>query len=150
MKESHIRSLVKGVSWRIIGTTDTIIIATVIMFLDHTTDYFQKALTIGAIEFCTKILLYYLHERVWLKLKMNFHIKSLSKAVSWRGVAFFDTWAIATFVTHAPWHAAQIAGIELFTKIPVFYLHERLWRMIKWGQTIEVTPNMEAVETVNA
>ena len=60
-EESHIRSLLKGVSWRIVGTIDTIIIATF-----WTGDY-TKALKIGFTEVITKVILYYLHERIWMK-----------------------------------------------------------------------------------
>lgn len=62
LKETHTRSIVKGISWRIVGTIDTIIIA----FL-WTGDY-SKALKIGFTEVITKVLLYYLHERLWMKL----------------------------------------------------------------------------------
>lgn len=60
-KESHLRSVVKGISWRIVGTLDTIIIATF-----WTGDY-SKALKIGFTEVITKVFLYYLHERTWMK-----------------------------------------------------------------------------------
>ena len=58
-KESHLRSILKGLTWRIIATLTIIIIA-----------YFKTgdvtlALEIGAIEFFIKFALYYLHERAW-------------------------------------------------------------------------------------
>lgn len=62
LKETHTRSIIKGISWRVVGTLDTIIIA----FL-WTGDY-SKALKIGFTEVITKVLLYYLHERLWMKL----------------------------------------------------------------------------------
>ncbi len=58
-KESHLRSILKGFTWRIIATTTTIAIAYVI------TGEIGDALTIGAIEFVGKIFIYYLHERAW-------------------------------------------------------------------------------------
>ncbi|MEX6687150.1 DUF2061 domain-containing protein [Danxiaibacter flavus] len=61
--EKHYRSVVKGASWRFFGTLDTIIIA-----LFWTGDY-TKALAIGATEVVTKIALFWLHERIWLKIK---------------------------------------------------------------------------------
>lgn len=59
MKESHLRSVLKGLSWRFIATGTIIVIA-----------YFKTgdvtlALEIGAIEFFIKFLLYYGHERAW-------------------------------------------------------------------------------------
>ncbi|CAI8157267.1 MAG: Uncharacterised protein [Bacteroidota bacterium] len=57
------RSLLKSVSWRIIGTIDTIIISYLI------TGKLAFALSIGGIELVTKMILYVVHERVWNKIK---------------------------------------------------------------------------------
>lgn len=58
-KESHLRSVIKGITWRIIATTTTMVIAYII------TGEIGDALKIGGIEFVGKIAIYYLHERVW-------------------------------------------------------------------------------------
>ncbi|KPQ09036.1 MAG: putative sulfate reduction protein [Algoriphagus marincola HL-49] len=58
-KDSNLKSLLKSVSWRIVGTLDTIIISFII------TGQLTMALSIGSVEVISKILLYYLHERVW-------------------------------------------------------------------------------------
>lgn len=59
MADKHYRSFVKGVSWRITGSIDTMIIAYFI------TGKFKWALGIMSVEFFTKIGLFYCHERVW-------------------------------------------------------------------------------------
>ncbi len=61
-KESHVRSILKGLTWRIVATTTTVTIAYFI------TGEIGSALKIGAIEFVGKIFIYYLHERAWLLL----------------------------------------------------------------------------------
>lgn len=58
-KESHLRSILKGVTWRIIATSTTVTIAYFI------TGQIGDALKIGAIEFIGKVFIYYLHERLW-------------------------------------------------------------------------------------
>ena len=58
-KESHLRSVLKGITWRVIATSTTITIAYFI------TGQIGDALKIGAIEFVGKIFIYYLHERAW-------------------------------------------------------------------------------------
>ncbi|MEO1714091.1 MAG: DUF2061 domain-containing protein [Bacteroidota bacterium] len=58
-KESHLRSIMKGITWRVVATTTIILIA-----LFKTGDI-SLALEIGAIEFFIKFALYYLHERAW-------------------------------------------------------------------------------------
>ena len=58
-KETRLRSLLKGISWRIIATTTTIAIAYFI------TGDVSSAMSIGFVEFFGKLLLYYVHERAW-------------------------------------------------------------------------------------
>jgi uncharacterized membrane protein len=58
-KESHLRSVLKALSWRIIATATTAVIAYLI------TGQVSVALLIGGIEFFSKFLLYYFHERLW-------------------------------------------------------------------------------------
>lgn len=60
--ESHIRSILKGITWRIIATSTIIVIAY------FTTGDLELAFTIGGLEFFIKLGLYYLHERLWLKV----------------------------------------------------------------------------------
>ena len=59
-RESHIRSLLKGLTWRVLATCTTMTIAWL------TTGDVSLALKIGSIEFFAKFLIYYLHERAWL------------------------------------------------------------------------------------
>ena len=58
-RESHIRSITKGITWRIIATS------TIVLIAYFTTGDVTLALEIGFIEFFVKLLLYYLHERAW-------------------------------------------------------------------------------------
>lgn len=54
-------SVMKTLSWRLIGTMDTMIISYVI------TGKLDVAIGIGGVEVFSKMILYYLHERAWLK-----------------------------------------------------------------------------------
>ena len=62
-KESISRSALKAISWRLVGTFDTILIAYFI------TGTISQALSIGFIEWGTKIVLYFIHERLWNRLR---------------------------------------------------------------------------------
>ena len=55
-------SLLKTLSWRLIGTIDTMCIS---YFLTGNIDI---ALSIGGIEVISKMALYYVHERAWVRL----------------------------------------------------------------------------------
>ncbi|GDX48285.1 MAG: DUF2061 domain-containing protein [Bacteroidetes bacterium] len=58
-KDGISRSIVKSISWRAVGTVDTIIISWFV------TGKPTLALSIGAVELVTKMVLYTIHERVW-------------------------------------------------------------------------------------
>ena len=55
------RHVAKTITWRIIGTLDTMIIAWII------TGSLEWGLAIGGIEIFTKMILYFLHERAWYR-----------------------------------------------------------------------------------
>jgi sulfate adenylyltransferase subunit 1 (EFTu-like GTPase family) len=57
--ETHARSLAKAVSWRATGSIDTFLVAFVI------TSSPKIAGSVAVTEIVTKILIYYLHERMW-------------------------------------------------------------------------------------
>jgi uncharacterized membrane protein len=65
--ESRTRSLLKAISWRVTATVTTIIIAYFI------TGQVDAALAIGSIEFVLKFVIYYAHERAWLKVRVGQH-----------------------------------------------------------------------------
>jgi adenylylsulfate kinase len=63
--------------------------------------------------------------------RIESHYKSLLKAISWRVVGSIDTFIISYFITGAINLASSIALIEVFTKIIIYYIHERLWTNVK-------------------
>ena len=56
---SYKRHIAKTISWRVVGTLDTIILSWLI------TGSWKLGLSIGGVEVITKMVLYFLHERVW-------------------------------------------------------------------------------------
>jgi uncharacterized membrane protein len=63
------------------------------------------------------------------------HSRSLLKSISWRATGTLDTVFISFLVTGKIKLALSIGGVELFTKILLFYLHERIWNKISFGRT---------------
>lgn len=57
--ESKVRSLVKAISWRVVATITTVILAFVF------TGNWAVSGSIGISELVIKIMVYYLHERFW-------------------------------------------------------------------------------------
>ena len=59
------------------------------------------------------------------------HLRSLLKALTWRVVASCDTLVLVWLVTGSFTIGASVSVIEVFTKILVFFLHERAWENVK-------------------
>jgi len=61
MSSDNIRHILKTFTWRIVGTIDTILLGYFI------TGDISTGLKIGGVELVTKMILYYIHERIWYK-----------------------------------------------------------------------------------
>ena len=61
-------------------------------------------------------------------------IRSILKAISWRIVGTIDTIIISYFITGKITMAITIGSIEVVTKMMLYFFHERLWNIIKWGK----------------
>ncbi len=55
------RHLAKAITWRIVGTLDTILLGWLI------SGDFKVGASIGLLELLTKMVLYYVHERAWYR-----------------------------------------------------------------------------------
>ena len=62
-KETHTRSVIKTISWRVLATVTTM--SLVYIFIGDAT----IALSVGGIEVILKMLIYFFHERTWNKIK---------------------------------------------------------------------------------
>ena len=136
-KESHLRSFIKGVSWRIVATSDTILIVLIITCLTGNCNI-DQAIKIGVAEFIIKLLVYYIHERIWQNALENGALssrKTLYKTISWRTVATTMTFIISGTVLNTFNEVAlYIALVELVTKFALYYLHERMWIKLPLGR----------------
>ncbi len=64
--EQRIRSIAKALSWRILASTATGLIA-----YAFTVDRLIS-MSIAVTDFIVKILLYYIHERIWSKIRWGY------------------------------------------------------------------------------
>ena len=62
------------------------------------------------------------------------HYRSLVKALSWRVTGTVDTSIISFLMTGQAKWALSIGFIELFTKVFLYYAHERVWNNISFGR----------------
>ena len=94
IRETHARSVVKAVSWRILGTFAT----SVIVFIF--TRRWGLSLFVGAMEFVSKIGLFWIHERVWDRLKYG-RVEARPSVVWFTGLSGSGKSTISTQVTAA-------------------------------------------------
>ena len=59
--------------------------------------------------------------------------KSIAKAISWRVIATLTTVSLVFIYTKELSLAAEIGVFEVMLKMLFYYLHERGWNRVKWG-----------------
>ena len=125
------RHLAKTLSWRFIGTLDT-------MFLSwFISGDLLVGLKIGGFELISKMVLYYFHEQLWFKSNItNTNKRHLLKTFSWRAIGTLDTILLGWLITGNPLTGLKIGGAEVFTKMLFYFGHEKLWYKINYGLTL--------------
>ncbi len=137
------RSIIKSISWRILGSIDTFILSLIIINYSSENFTYNLAFYIASLEIVTKFFLYYFHERIWNMFKIGrlkkavLRTRSLLKALTWRVIASLDTFLISFLITGRFDWATSIAIFEIITKSTIYYLHERVWNRINWGRVIK-------------
>jgi len=59
--------------------------------------------------------------------------RHIAKTISWRIVGTIDTMVLGFFVTGDIKMAMAIGGLEVFSKMILYFVHERVWYNIKFG-----------------
>lgn len=133
MGKAYKRHIAKSITWRIVGTIDTILLSWLVTGSPIT------GLKIGLAEVLTKMFLYYLHERVWYNVKAGItkngdsRKRHLAKTVTWRVVGTIDTMILAWIISGDPMVGLQVGFAEVVTKMILYYLHERIWYKVDFG-----------------
>ena len=132
--KSYVRHLAKTITWRVVGTIDTILLSWFI------TGDAVTGLQIGLAETVTKLILYFLHERVWFKINLDKEGRTLdsrkrhlAKTITWRTIGTIDTMTLAWIITGNPLSGLKIGLAEVLTKMLLYYLHERAWYRLDYG-----------------
>jgi uncharacterized membrane protein len=71
---------------------------------------------------------------------LEMHRRSFAKAVSWRTLGSIDTFVLSFIFTSSAKLAGSIAVTEVFTKIILYYVHERAWAYWGWGHAGKPPP----------
>ena len=131
MRSTVKRHIAKTITWRVVGTLDTILLGWLL------TGDISTGVSIGAVEFATKMVLYFIHERIWFKVRVfreaSSNVRHILKTITWRFIGTMDTMFLGWLISGSAEIGLSIGGLELFTKMILYYLHERIWYKILFG-----------------
>ncbi len=145
------RSVAKAISWRVVGTIDTLILSYVLITYlgpifgmeQHGSEALETASYIALTEVATKMVFFFLHERFWAVLRWGTTIedgarvqsllRTTVKTTTWRIIASLDTMLLAFFFTGNIATAISIGGLEVVTKLVLYFIHERVWSKLPFG-----------------
>jgi uncharacterized membrane protein len=122
------RHIAKSLTWRFIGTIDTLVFAWLV------TGDLTEGLNISGVTTFTKLVWYYVHERLWFNSSItDSNKRHILKTFIWRGVGTLDTVLFGWLITGNPIIGLKIGGIETLTKMLLYFGHEKLWYKINYG-----------------
>ena len=122
------RHLAKTITWRIIGTTDTLLLSWFI------SGDLSIGISVGLVELFSKMILYYFHEQFWYKSKVKAsNRRHIYKTFSWRFLGTVDTIVIGWLISGDPYIGLQIGFAEIITKMILYFFHEKIWYKINYG-----------------
>ena len=89
------------------------------------------------------MVLYFIHERFWARANWGVSVengtrvesyrRTGTKTATWRTIASLDTVLLAWFFTGNIGTAVSIGGLEIFTKLILYFIHERVWARLPFG-----------------
>jgi uncharacterized membrane protein len=138
-EETHLRSITKVVSWRVLITFSHLINALI------ATGSLMLGLQIAGLATIINSCLFWAHERGWnhfqwnrrkdTKLEFNEgQTRSVSKIVTWRILITGSNFLIPFIITGSWGSAAIFAGMATVVNMVLFWGHDRLWNWIRWGK----------------
>lgn len=122
------RHIAKSLTWRFIGTLDTFIFVWLI------TGELSQGINISGITTLTKLVWYYIHERLWFNSPItDSNKRHILKTFTWRGIGTLDTIFFGWLITGNPLTGLKIGVLETISKMLLYFVHEKLWYKINFG-----------------
>lgn len=59
--------------------------------------------------------------------------RHIAKTVTWRIVGTIDTMLIGWMISGDPMTGVKIGGVEVLTKMVLYFIHERVWFKVNYG-----------------
>lgn len=141
--ENNLRTIIKTISWRVLLTVSHIINGFIV------SGSIIVGLKIAGWSLIINSCLYWIHERLWNYVQWNKkpkdgkffkdgHPRTTTKMITWRIIVNFSNFFIPYFMTGSWGQAGAFFTIAVIVNMTLFYVHERVWNIIKWGKYIKV------------
>jgi uncharacterized membrane protein len=121
--KSHRNSILKSIVWRIMG----------VLILGSLTYAFTRhwitTTTITFVHHATFLLVFYLHERFWKRIKLQGKVRNLIKALVYEVILGMGIGgAIVLFFTGSWKAVTNITVVYTIIKIITYYFYDRIWK----------------------
>lgn len=127
MAEDRLRSIVKSILWRVMGI---IILALITYFF---TGSWMTAALITFFHHFAFIFIYYFHERLWLKIKMQGKRRFILKAFTYEIILGHIVLGIISFIFTGSWlKVTLITIVYIENKFWIYLLYDQIWDKVKW------------------
>jgi len=128
----HKLSMLKSLIWRVLGV---FVLASVVWI------FTRKLITVGlitVIHHATFLLVFYLHERIWLMVKKNVgKWKNVIKAITYEIILGMGLGGLIVLLVTGEWSSVtQITLTYTAIKLIMYYIYDRIWNKIENKQEI--------------
>ncbi len=140
MKVTKNRSILKTISYRIVGFINTFLISFCVISYGSENFDATSPFYVALIVMILKMIAYYIHERVWNLYKYGrinqkvIRLRSFFKALTWRLAASTITFISAMLITSNLDWTKSIVIYEIMSGLLIYYIHERVWNKTQWGR----------------
>jgi len=139
--ETHPRSVIKVITWRVLLTMSHVINTFII------TGSLIAGLKVAGLAAIINSFLFWSHERLWNQVNWNRRdndklifeegqSRSISKIITWRILITASNFFIPFFVTGSLGSAALFVGLATVINMFLFWSHERIWNLLHWGKRV--------------
>lgn len=128
-KETHKRSLTRSTVWRVLG----VLVLALVTYL--VTGNWIITTLVTVCHHAIFVLVYYLHERLWLRVKWlrNSKWKPFVRVITYEVVLGNLVLAIISFAFTGSLHQMSlITLIYISNKYWMYYLYDYLWGKLRW------------------
>lgn len=128
-QETHVRSISKSTIWRIMG----VLILALITYI-FTKSWIQTGL-ITLLHHSSFIIIYYLHERAWLRVKLiQTKWRKPIRAFTYEIILGHCVLGLITLLVTGSWTKVTLITITYIeNKLWIYVVYDLLWDKIKWG-----------------